>query len=158
MKKISRLARPLLLLALCSVPLLAAAQGVNPVPLKGYGTSIIGLINNVFVPVLLAVAFIVFVWGIFEYFILGASNEEDRKKGRQLVLWGLIGFVVIFSLWGLVQIVKQTFNFGDVGNPTPPTFNPAGSNAGAGGATPYNPGYNVGTGCSDPATGISVPC
>lgn len=153
-KRISRFTRPLLLLVLCGVPLLALAQqGVNPTPLRGYGTSIIGLINNIFVPVLLAVAFIVFVWGIFEYFILGASNEEDRQKGRQLVLWGLIGFVVIFSLWGLVNIIKTTFNFGDKGNPPPPTFNPTGSQASTGGG-----GLNPGTGCMDPATGNSVPC
>ena len=65
-------------------------------------------VNFVLVPILMAVAFIVFLWGVFNYFILGAANDEKRKEGRQFVLWGIIGFVIIMSIWGLVNIVKDT--------------------------------------------------
>lgn len=82
--------------------------GINIGVIQPYGDSIKNIINNVLVPVLIAIAFITFLWGTYKYFILGADSDEDRKTGRQFVLWGVIGFVIILSLWGLVAIVGST--------------------------------------------------
>lgn len=99
--------------------------GINETYIQGYADDFIGIINDVLLPVLIALAFIVFIWGVFNYFILGADNDEKRATGRTFVLWGIIGFVVIFSLWGLVAIVGETFGLSDgERSPTPPTFNP----------------------------------
>lgn len=95
--------------------------GIDPSILQGYSASIIDVINDILVPVLFAVAFITFLWGVYQYFILGAANEEERKKGRQFVLWGIIGFFIIGSLWGLVNIVKQTLIPAGVNSNAPPT-------------------------------------
>jgi len=77
------------------------------------GSFIIDTINNVLVPVLFAVAFIVFLWGAFDAFILGANSEEEKMKGKNLMLWGLIGFFVMVSVWGLVNILTNTANLGN---------------------------------------------
>ena len=77
------------------------------------GSFIIDTINNVLVPVLFAVAFIVFLWGVFDAFILGANSEEEKMKGKNLMLWGLIGFFVMVSVWGLVNILTNTANLGN---------------------------------------------
>jgi hypothetical protein len=82
-------------------------------------TRIIYVINFVLVPLIFAIAFIVFLWGIFRYYIAGAADEASRSKGHQLILWGIIGFVVMISLWGLVNIVANTF--GLAGYYAPPT-------------------------------------
>lgn len=87
--------------------------------LGAYLSSIIGFINVYLVPFLFAVAFIVFIWGVFQYFIAGGANEEQREKGKQLVMWGIIAFVIMVSLWGLVNLITNTLNFGDEGK-TPP--------------------------------------
>jgi hypothetical protein len=93
--------------ALFAFPLLVSAQNtVNSV--QDAGAFIIGLINNVAVPVVFALAFIVFIWGVFQVFILGGTNEEAKEKGRALMLWGLIGFFVMVSVWGLVRILTGT--------------------------------------------------
>jgi len=73
-----------------------------------YKNLIIWGVNSVFVPILFAIAFLVFLWGVYKYFILGAADEKSRTDGKQFVLWGLIGFVVISSVWGLVNIVQKT--------------------------------------------------
>ena len=91
------------------VPLLAFAQ-VNSV--YDAGNLVINLINNVAVPLVFAMAFIVFIWGIFLYFIQGGHDEEKRQSGKSLMLWGLIGFFVMVSVWGLVHILLGTFNVG----------------------------------------------
>lgn len=75
------------------------------------GSFIINIINNVLVPVLFAVAFIVFLWGAFNTFILGANSDDVKDKGKSLMLWGLIGFFVMVSIWGLVNILTGTVNF-----------------------------------------------
>lgn len=88
------------------LPALAFAQSVSSV--QDLGTFIIGLINNVAVPVIFALAFIVFIYGVFQYFILGGSDEEKKEKGRGLMLYGLIGFFLMVSVWGLVHILTGT--------------------------------------------------
>lgn len=123
MKKIPKLATFLALTASLAAPLRALADGINPRPLQGYANSIIGIINNALVPLLIAVAFIVFLYGVYKYFIAGAEKDTEREEGRKFVFWGIIGFVVILSVWGLVAIVRNTFNLTTNNNPTPPTFN-----------------------------------
>jgi hypothetical protein len=124
MKKISKLTLVPVLIASLSTPLVALAQtGINQGPLASYASGIINIINGVLVPTLMAVAFIVFLYGVYKYFILGADDEKSRTEGRQFVLWGIIGFVVILSVWGLVAIVRNTFGLTTGNNPTPPTFN-----------------------------------
>ena len=88
----------------------SSGGNINLTIAQGYRDSILSAINNIFVPVLFAVAFLVFLWGVYKYFILGAAEEKSREEGRNFVLWGIIGFVVILSVWGLVAIVGNTFS------------------------------------------------
>ncbi|MDE1925383.1 MAG: hypothetical protein KGH79_04395 [Patescibacteria group bacterium] len=94
-------------------------SGINFTYLNQYGSAIINIINFLVAPVLMAVAFIVFLFGVYRYFILGATNETERGKGKDFVLWGVIAFVVIFSLWGLVGIVGSTLGLAPGGSAPP---------------------------------------
>ncbi len=102
-------------LATFALPLVSFAAISN---VSDVGTFIIGTINNVLVPVLFAVAFMVFLWGAFDVFILGANSEEVKEKGKNLMLWGLIGFFVMVSIWGLVNILTGTVSFGNSTGPS----------------------------------------
>ncbi len=85
------------------------AGSLNLAPITNLSNSIIGLINNVVVPFIFAVAFLVFIWGVYTYFIAGGANEEKRSEGAKFVLSAVIGFAVMLSIWGLVRIVIGTF-------------------------------------------------
>jgi hypothetical protein len=123
MKKISKLASLGILVASFGAPLLVAAQTPNLSAITPYSKAIIDLINGIAVPVLMAVAFIVFLWGVYRYFILGADSETERATGKQFVLWGIIGFVIILTVWGLVALVGSTLGLTPGGSaPKPPTF------------------------------------
>lgn len=115
MKKVLTLAAGTL--ASFAFPLVSFAVAINNV--NDAAGLVINTINNILVPVLFAIAFIVFLWGAFETFIIGANNEDVKEKGRNLMLWGLIGFFVMVSLWGLVNILTGTvtFNSGAVVSP-----------------------------------------
>ncbi len=93
-----------------ALPLVSLAA-INNV--SDLGSFVINTINNVLVPVLFAVAFVVFLWGAFYTFIVGANDEEVKTKGKNLMLWGLIGFFVMVSIWGLVNILTGTISFGN---------------------------------------------
>ncbi|MDP1689857.1 MAG: hypothetical protein Q8L52_01495 [bacterium] len=71
-------------------------------------TGFIGLLNTVVVPVIFALAFLVFVYGVVNYFFLGTGEEKKREEGKQFVLWGVVGLVVLFSVWGFVNLLLST--------------------------------------------------
>ncbi len=72
-------------------------------------------INQIYY-LLLAVAMITLVVGVFK-FVANAGNEQGRKAGRQVILWGVIGIFVITSIWGIVNILQNTLELGDDSNP-----------------------------------------
>ena len=79
-----------------------------------------GLLNMV-VPVLIALGVVFFVWGVIVYVV--SSDEEAKKKGRDRMIWGIIGLAVIIAMWGLVNILTSTFglqnsNTGNINLPT----------------------------------------
>lgn len=97
--------------------------GINLGVIRPYSDGIINLINGILVPVLFAIAFIVFLWGVFKYFIWGGENESEKAEGRKFAMWGVIGFVVILSLWGLVNLAMSTLGFStSTLAPRPPTI------------------------------------
>jgi hypothetical protein len=91
-------------------------------PLGGIIISIINFINQVVVPFIMALAFLMFVWGVFNYFIAGGASEEKRQEGQKFVLWSVIAFAVIFSIWGLVRVLMVSFGFGGEYMPPLPHF------------------------------------
>lgn len=75
----------------------------------GSGSSgIVGAINTILIPLLMTFTFLVFVWGVFKFFFWGADNSGEREKGRSFILWGVLGFVLIVSIWSLVSILLST--------------------------------------------------
>jgi len=64
-------------------------------------------ILNFVIPVLVVLGVVYFVWGVVSYVI--ASDEEAKKKGRDRMIYGIIGFAVIVGVWGLVKILGTTF-------------------------------------------------
>lgn len=90
----------------------------------GVADTIIYLINDVAVPLLFAISFIVFLYGIAQAYIFSKGDTGKVEEGHKLLLWGLIGFVVMISLWGLVNIVSNTFGLSGATAPVLPVSYP----------------------------------
>ncbi|MEK7604479.1 MAG: hypothetical protein AAB442_01635 [Patescibacteria group bacterium] len=71
-------------------------------------TGIIGVLNTIVVPVIFALAFVAFVYGVVKYYFLHGDDEKKRAEGHQFVLWGLLGMVLLFSVWGVVNMLLST--------------------------------------------------
>lgn len=95
-------------LATVLLPAITSAQGLNDTSLAGYADSIIAFINSTLVPLLFAIAFIVFIFNVIRFFIFGGSNEDSQKSGWRFIFYGLAGFVIIISIWGIVNLLAQS--------------------------------------------------
>jgi len=112
MKKISIIFLGLFLILF---PLVSLGQANNPqnCAMAQPGTieafiCTIGRILNTLIPILVTAGVVVFIWGIVQYII--GSDEDSKKKGRNKIIWGLVGLVVIVAMWGLVAMVTRSFN------------------------------------------------
>jgi len=65
------------------------------------------LLLNTVVPILITLGVVYFIYGIISYAI--AKDEEAKTSGRQAAITGLIVLLVITSIWGLVNILRNTF-------------------------------------------------
>ena len=68
----------------------------------------VDIINTYIIPLLFTLIAAVFLWGVVNAFILHPDDERARASGRQFVLWGLIGIVVLLSVWGIVNALLST--------------------------------------------------
>ncbi|MFM2330895.1 MAG: hypothetical protein RLZZ26_402 [Candidatus Parcubacteria bacterium] len=76
--------------------------------LNDYLGRIVDQIVNPLILLLGAAAFVLFIWGVFE-FILHADDEGKREEGRKAIMWGLIGLVIIFGAYGIINLALGTF-------------------------------------------------
>lgn len=98
--------------ALVTVLLLPIVSLAAVTDFKALVTGVINGILKPLVPLIIALAVIVFLWGVLK-FITAAGDEKRRKEGRDFIIWGLIGITVMFSIWGLVRILTDTLNLGN---------------------------------------------
>lgn len=63
---------------------------------------------NPLVPIILILIGIAFFWGMGK-FILSSGSEDERKKGREFMIWAIVALFVAVSVWGLVELVRSTF-------------------------------------------------
>lgn len=68
-------------------------------------SKLIGLVNLV-MPVAVTLALVLFMWTGVRYIThAGEGNAEVRGQ----LAWGLVALFVIFSVWGLVNVLCLTF-------------------------------------------------
>ncbi len=66
-------------------------------------------IINPIILLLAASAFVVFLWGVFQ-FIAHAGDETKRTEGKSAIMWGLVGLVIIFGAYGIINVALGTFS------------------------------------------------
>jgi zinc transporter ZupT len=59
---------------------------------------------NPFIMFLGAAALAYFIYGVVE-FILGAESEDKRERGKKHIMWGLIGLMIMFGVWSIINII-----------------------------------------------------
>lgn len=77
-------------------------------------------IVNPIIQVIFAIALVIFVYGIFE-FVRGADRPDVRTKGQQHIMYGLIGLLIMTSVFTIINILLNTI--GVTGSDVPKILN-----------------------------------
>ncbi|MEK7556483.1 MAG: hypothetical protein AAB538_00730 [Patescibacteria group bacterium] len=85
---------------------IAYAANENPVVSKVIGT-IGSVIINPLIQLLFAVAVAYFLYGVFQF--IRKSQEGKPEEGAQHILWGIIGFVIMLSVYAIINFILNTF-------------------------------------------------
>lgn len=72
--------------------------------IQSFIINIIYFINNSILPLLFGIAFFFFLWNAFQFFIVKGATDDGREKARRLMLWGILAFVIMVSIWGIVNM------------------------------------------------------
>jgi TRAP-type C4-dicarboxylate transport system permease small subunit len=70
-------------------------------------------IVNPLILLLIAVAGILFAWGVFT-FIANAGETEARSQGQKAILWGIVGLAIMFGAYGILNVGTATFGIKQV--------------------------------------------
>ncbi len=91
------------------LPGLALAQGLSTAVsnTKSLVDQFQGIVSSALV-VLMGIAVIFFIVGIIR-FVLAAGDAEKRKEAKGYMFYGVIAFVVIVGLYGLVNVILGFF-------------------------------------------------
>ena len=100
-------------------PAFAFAQTAGLGNIEGTLRNFLDLINNTLLPIVIALALLYFFWGLAK-FILNSGDESAQEQGKNIMLWGIIAFFVMVSVWGIVNFFSDAFDL-DTRTPTLPT-------------------------------------
>ncbi len=108
--------KKIILLGLAFVPFAAfAAKNIADIVLQ------VNAIINTLVPFIVGLAVLTIIWGLFNY-VAGAGDEEKRAQAKQYIIWGIIGVFLMLSVWGLVNVLVNSFSLENTTRPAVPTF------------------------------------
>ena len=76
-------------------------------------SSVVGNVLRVIstlIPILFALAFLVFFWGLSK-FILHSGNEAEVKKGKDYMLWGILALFLLITSLAIVNFLMGELGF-----------------------------------------------
>jgi hypothetical protein len=78
---------------------------------KTFSEIILGIattLSEYFVTLFASISVLLFIWGVTKYVYKGDS-EAERTKGKNLMFWGIIALFVLFGIWGILELLANTF-------------------------------------------------
>ena len=69
------------------------------------------VVTSVLIPLAFSLCLLYFFWGVAKY-IWSAGSEKD--EGKSIMLWGIVGLFVAFSIWGIIIFVREELNIPDI--------------------------------------------
>lgn len=64
-----------------------------------------------FIPFLVVIAVGDFIMGLIKYVSHG-DNEEKRTEGTKMMVYGIVGFFIMVSVWGILDLFTNGFGLG----------------------------------------------
>lgn len=66
--------------------------------------------TNLLVPILIGLAVVLYFWNISKnLFGLDGGSGDSQQKMREAIVWGLGILFVMVSIWGILNMLKESF-------------------------------------------------
>ena len=66
------------------------------------------LILNPIIILLFALSTLYFIYGIVRFLSLDVA-DVSRKEAKSAIIWGIVGMVIMFSVYGIIGFILATF-------------------------------------------------
>ncbi|MCD8563576.1 MAG: hypothetical protein LRY44_01020 [Candidatus Pacebacteria bacterium] len=88
-------------------PLTAFAQTLED-NVGNFMARVYEVIINPLIVFFFALALVLFLIGMLQFFVYKQGNTEKAQEGRQHMLWGIIGMFIMVSVFGIMRILINT--------------------------------------------------
>lgn len=85
-----------------ALPFIASAQTVGNVQNLIF---LAGRILNALIPILIALAVIIFFWGLIKY-IMGSA--KSAAAGKSIMIAGIVALFIMVSIWGIINFIQNS--------------------------------------------------
>ncbi|OGZ04097.1 MAG: hypothetical protein A2648_02970 [Candidatus Lloydbacteria bacterium RIFCSPHIGHO2_01_FULL_41_20] len=65
-------------------------------------------ILNPLIGFVFALALLYFVWGVVN-FVRDSDDPTEREKGKQNMIWGIVGMFIMVAVYGITTLIIGTF-------------------------------------------------
>lgn len=72
---------------------------------------IVEVIIDPLILLIFATGMVVFMWGLMQ-FMWGLEEGSEREKGKQHMLWGLVGMFIMVAVQGIIALTVDSFDIG----------------------------------------------
>ena len=76
------------------------------------------LILNPLILLAFAISFVIFIYGVVRFLSVDSGDKgTTRAEARNSILWGIVGMLIMFSVYGIIQFILFSFGISatDVG-------------------------------------------
>ena len=70
-----------------------------------------GIVTGVLIPLAFSLCLLYFFWGVAKYI---KSEGDGKGEGKQIMIWGVVGLFVAFSIWGIIVFIRNEFGLTNV--------------------------------------------
>lgn len=96
---------------LAFAPFLAFAEVLELGGTKGIVGNVTDFLG-VLVPFILALAVLFVLFGVLQ-FVMSAGDEEGRKAAKAKMIWGIVGIIIMVSLYGIINFLTGELGLTD---------------------------------------------
>lgn len=105
-----------IILALSSITLFAFPFVVSAAGITDLIKAAFGIVTNTLIPLAFALCLFYFFWGVAQYIRTGAAGKEPAQEAKKVMLWGIVGIFVVFSVWGIIKFIQSEIGIPGIGN------------------------------------------
>jgi hypothetical protein len=88
--------------------------------LSGLISAVSNIVTGVLLPLAFTLCLFYFFWGVVKYLRTSASSADAAKEAKGVMIWGIVGLFVAFSVWGIIALIQSELGIPGINNITLP--------------------------------------